>query len=283
MNSVTWTVNLGEIRYIAKAVPFAEQSHFEAGLAASEQLHHAGFTSGRPIRSAAGQLSEPVRDYALALLEFVPGRPLDCRDPLDQQWWGDRLGAAHRALAGFGHPGLPAWHWVRPQAQHLGIEDWIRPAVTAAVQDLQRLQVRDRLTFGVLHGDPYHGAFRLDVETGRIGVIDWGAVVRGPMVYDIASAVMYAGGIDQASELIAAYAATEVVPSAEVTAALPAMLRFRWAVQADYFAARVHRDPCEENLTGLHDARIALCSGAAVRLPPGSPGSRSDSGTPRAR
>ncbi|GIH11640.1 hypothetical protein Rhe02_97070 [Rhizocola hellebori] len=191
-------------------------------------------------------------------MNFVDGRALDAADPVDQQWWGDRLGRAHQALTGFTHPGLPAWHWVRPEAAHLGIAAWLRPAVTRAVHTLEKLQVTDRLTFGTLHGDPSCGAFLLDQTTGRIGIIDWGSVVSGPLVYDLASAVMYAGGIECATGLVNAYAATGVVPMAEIEAALPTLLNFRWAVQADFFAARVMRENNEENRKGLHDAHQAL-------------------------
>ena len=44
----------------------------------------------------------------------------------------------------------------------------------------------------------------------------------------------------------------------EIDSALPILLRFRWSVQADYFADRVSRDPSEENLAGLEHARVAL-------------------------
>jgi homoserine kinase type II len=234
------------------------RSAFEAGLAAAEHLQAQGIDSGCPIRSIDGQLSVNLGQRCLAVLRHVPGRELDHRDGIDQQWWGDRLGAAHLALAGFTHPGMTPWHWIRPDAAHLGLQAWIRPSVLDAVRALEKLQVTDRLTFGTLHGDPYYGAFLLDRETGRIGIIDWGSVVFGPLVYDLASAVMYAGGIETAEGLLDSYSATGAVPPAEIEAALPVLLRFRWAVQADYFAARVVGDPSEENLAGLDHARSAL-------------------------
>jgi homoserine kinase type II len=234
------------------------RGQFEAGLSAAEHLHQWDLDAGRPVRSIDGRLSCAVEGQILGLMNFVDGRPLDGADPVDQQWWGDRLGRAHYALTGFTHPGLPAWHWVRPEAAHLGIASWLRPAVTRAVHALEKLQVTDRLTFGTLHGDPYHGAFLLDQATGRIGIIDWGSSVSGPLVYDLASAVMYAGGVERAQGLVEAYAAIGVVPMAEIDAALPTLLNFRWAVQADFFAARVMRQNNEENRKGLQDARDAL-------------------------
>jgi homoserine kinase type II len=200
----------------------------------------------------------------VALLEFVPGRPLAADDPLHQQWWGNALGAAHRALAGFQHPGLGRFHWIRPDTPHLGIEDWVRPAVTDAVAAMAKLSVTDQLSYGAMHGDPSTDCFRLDVDTGGVGIIDWGSAFTGPLVYDIASAVMYAGGPDRAADLVDGYVAAAPVSRDEVEAALPTLLRFRGAVQADYFAHRIFVDDRTgvegpaDNYKGLYEARAML-------------------------
>ena len=47
------------------------------------------------------------------------------------------------------------------------------------------------VTHGILHGDPAPEAFVADGS--RVGVIDWGSALHGPLVYDLASARMYAG------------------------------------------------------------------------------------------
>jgi Ser/Thr protein kinase RdoA (MazF antagonist) len=46
-----------------------------------------------------------------------------------------------------------------------------------------------RLSLGLLHADPAASAFRLDGQ-GRVGVIDWGQVIWGPLLYDVGSAVV---------------------------------------------------------------------------------------------
>ena len=79
----------------------------------------------------------------------------------------------------------------------------------------------------------------VDGRTGRTGLIDWGPCGTGPLVYDLAAAVAYAGGPGSAGDLIDAYVATGVVGRDEVDAALPVLLRFRWAVQADWYARRL--------------------------------------------
>jgi Ser/Thr protein kinase RdoA (MazF antagonist) len=267
MNSSAWLVvtSAGE-RLVVKAVPAANRDPFEAGLAAAAELDAAGIPAGAPARATDGELVRELGDEAVAVLRFVPGRPLAGRDRVDQRRWGGTLGATHRALSGFSHPGLTRFHWVRPQAAHLSVEPWVRPAVAAAVSAVDRLCATGVLTQGVLHGDPYPGSFHLDVRTGTIGVIDWGAAISGPLMYDVASAVMYAGGPAHAADLLDAYLAAGPVGRDELAAALPTMLRFRWAVQADYFAHRLRTDDRtgiadpRENWVGLYDARDALAS-----------------------
>lgn len=261
MNSLAWLIEMDGRRCVAKAVPVGERRSFEAGLAAAEHLSRSGFVAGRPVRAADGALSVRTDHSTVALLEFVPGRPLVRDDPLDQHWWGDALGAAHRALAGFAHAGLTRFHWIRTDAEHLGVEGWVRPAVAAAVAAMAKLSVTDQLSYGTVHGDPAPEAFLFDLDTGRTGVVDWGAAFTGPLVYDIASAVMYAGGPSAAGDLLEAYLSASPVTRDEVEAALPTLLRFRYAVQADYFAHRVWVDDRrgvagpEDNLRGLHHAR----------------------------
>ncbi|WP_290867156.1 phosphotransferase [Hamadaea sp.] len=263
MTSAAWSVRSGSRRYVAKLVPPGMRTSFEAGLVLAERLCSAGVDAGRPVRAADGSLCVPVDAGVLALLEHVTGRPLDGADPVDQQWWGDRLGSIHRMLVDVSVPGLTPWHWVREDAPHLNLADWLRPAVADAMHALAKLQVTDRLTVGALHGDPFYEAFLLDRATGRIGVIDWGSACGGPFVYDVASAVMYAGGPARAGEFLAAYAAAGPVPAAELEAALPVLLRFRWAVQADWYAARIADGDVtgsddDGNRKGLEDARRAL-------------------------
>jgi Ser/Thr protein kinase RdoA (MazF antagonist) len=256
--SYAWEVDAGDQPYLARYLDTARQP-VEAGLAAAEHLGGLGIAVGSPVRTLSGALTAPMGDGALAVLRRPPGRPLAGADPVDQQWWGDRLGAVHRALQGFEHPGLRPWNLLDPDAAHLDLEPWLRPAVTDAVTSTTRLTVTDRLTYGVLHGDPAPGDFVVDLDTGRAGLLDCGAGGTGPLVYDVAAAVLYAGGPDHAAELLDGYLAAGPVPEDELEAALPVLLRFRWAVQADWSARRIaagaDRNGAEEV---LRRARAAL-------------------------
>jgi homoserine kinase type II len=228
-----WLVVSGADHYVCRLSETSARQPVEAGLAAAEHLLALDIMAGEPVRTLGGGLTAPVDDGALSVLRRVPGRYLDGADPIDQQWWGDRLGTVHRALQGFQHPGLRPWQMLDPDAAHLAVQPWLRGAVADAVTATTRLTVTDRLTYGVLHGDPAPGGFVVDVRTGKAGLLDCGASGVGPLVYDVAAAVIYAGGIARAAEMIDGYLAAGPVGSDELHAALPVLLRWRWAVLAD--------------------------------------------------
>lgn len=250
-----WDFTAGGERHVARLAETTARRPVEAGLAAARHLQGARIDAGTPVRTLGGALTVVVPQGVLAVLRRLPGRCLDGHDPVDQQWWGERLGSVHRALRGFRHAGLRPWQLPDPDAAHLDAEPWVRAAVTGAVTAATRLTVTDQLTYGVLHGDPEPAAFAMDPATGRSGLLHCGASGTGPLVYDLAAAVIYAGGPDRARELLDGYLAAGPVSADEVEAALPVLTRLRWAVQAD----RSARYDCPE---GLDMARQALESAA---------------------
>jgi homoserine kinase type II len=264
--SRAWEATAGEDRYLVRLVDPPSRQPVEAGLAAAQRLRGWGMAVGTPVRTLAGALTAATPDGALAVLRRVPGRQLTGGDPVDQQWWGDRLGAVHRALQHFHHPGLRPWNLLDPDAPHLAAEPWLRPAVADAVTATTRLTVTDRLTYGVLHGDPAPADFVMDPETGRAGLMDCGASGTGPLVYDVAAAVVYAGGTDASAEFLDGYLAAGPVHPEELEAALPVLLRFRWAVNADWSARRLAAAPADPVATDLLGrAREALASAPGGR------------------
>ncbi|MGK5684646.1 phosphotransferase enzyme family protein [Actinoplanes sp. URMC 104] len=235
-----WEVTAGDDRYVVRLCDPADRLPAEAGLAAAESLRDRGIAVGEPVRTLSGTLTALTGSGAFAVLRRAPGRRLDGADPVDQQWWGDRLGVVHGALQHFHHPGLRAWQPLDPAAAHLDAEPWLRAAVADASAAAKRLTVTDRLTYGVLHGDPAPGGFVVDPGTGRAGLLDCGVGEVGPLVYDVAAAVVYAGGQARAAELLDGYLAAGPVEADELHAVLPVLLRLRWAVLADH-AARAGR------------------------------------------
>ncbi|MBB4694377.1 phosphotransferase enzyme family protein [Paractinoplanes abujensis] len=246
-----WEVTAGSRTYVVRLCDPGARLPVEAGLVATERLRARDIAAGEPVRTLSGSLTAQTEAGAFAVLHRVPGRRLDGGDPVDQQWWGDRLGAVHRALQGFHHPGLRSWQPLDAGAAHLDAEPWLRAAVTEAAAAATRLTITDRLTYGVLHGDPAPGVFVLDPGTGRAGLLDCGASGVGPLVYDVAAAVIYAGGVPRAAELLDGYLAAGPVEAGELEAALPVLLRLRWAVKAE----RAARRGCSQ---GLRRAREAL-------------------------
>lgn len=126
------------------------------------------------------------------------------------------------------------------------------------------------LTWGFVHGDPAPEAFLLDAATGTCGLIDWGAAQRAPLLHDLASAVMYVGGPEDAKLLIEAYCEVVLVSAAEIDRGLRAALDYRQAGQAAYFARRIAsydmtgiNDPAE-NYEGLEHARTYWFERAAA-------------------
>jgi homoserine kinase type II len=259
--SQAWEVTAGDECYLAR-FSRAGRPAVEAGLAAADHLRLRGVAAGQPVRTLGGALTVEGRSGTLAVLRRVAGRTLRGGDPVDQQWWGDRLGAVHRELQDFAHPGLARWNRLDPEAPHLEIEPWLRAAVAEAATAATRLTVTDRLTYGVLHGDPAPEDFVVDPATGRAGVLDCGASGTGPLVLDVAAAVVYAGGPEAAAEMLDGYLAAGPVRHDELDAALPVLLRFRWAMQADWSAdnlAKCRVPACRNHLSEmLRRARTAL-------------------------
>ena len=119
MGSATWLVSQDGRRWVAKAVAPALRAQFAGGLSVATMLD--------------------VGAASLALLTWVEGDPLTGAGADEQRMIGDTLGQVHQALDGTSVAGAQRFHWVRPQAGHLALRPWIRPAVTAAVAALDQL------------------------------------------------------------------------------------------------------------------------------------------------
>lgn len=136
---------------------------------------------------------------------------------------------------------------------------WLTAAISAVREETGSLT----LTWSVLHTDPFPGAFIHDDLSGVTGLIDWAGARRGPVLYDVASAVMYLGGRRHASAFLTTYAACGPLGTDEMQH-LDAFRRFREAVQGVYFAGRLATDDLtgladrRDNVRGLDDARRRL-------------------------
>jgi len=63
-------------------------------------------------------------------------------------------------------------------------------------------------------------------------------VTWGPLLYDVASPRIYIEDATAFHRFLSGYLSAAPLPEEELTA-LPTFVRFRWAVQADYFTRRI--------------------------------------------
>lgn len=242
MNSETWLVRAGDDSYVAKRVAPSDVAQLDAGCAVAERLARAGLTTGRPVRTVRGSLVAPGE--RLALLVHVPGRELEGATRGEQRWIGHTLAAVHAAETLVSTTTDRFFEWLSPTAPGVGAHPWLPPAIEEARAAVDRLTV----TWSVLHTDPAPEAFRHDDATRTTGLIDWTGACRGPVLYDVASAVMYLGGPQRAGAFLDAYSAASSLDPDELLH-LDAFRRFRWTVQAVYFARRLS----DHDLTGVSD------------------------------
>lgn len=269
MNSRTWVVATprpdgGSDRWAAKQVKPGLLGAFRRGLRAAALLEGSGVRAGAPLLTAGGADHVDLPGGPLALLRWVEGVEVDGDDADAPAVVGRVLGAAHRVLGGVDDgsaAGFPPWF--DRASDHLDVEPWVRPAVTGALARYRALAAEGGLEVGLLHADPAPDAFLRPADDGDAwGLIDWSSAEHGPLLYDLASAVMYVGGLGpRGRELVGAYAATTGAAPAGPLPAVEVLLELRQAVQADYFARRLAADDLtgidgpEGNLEGLHDAR----------------------------
>jgi Ser/Thr protein kinase RdoA (MazF antagonist) len=206
MGSRTWIIDCAGRRWVAKAVAPHLADQFEKGLQVAGLVEHAGIQSGAPWSTGSGSFTADTQDGCrVALLTWLPGVPLTGAEEWEQRLMGATLARVHTALHGRSVTGAQRFRWVDPAAPHLGLRSWLRPTVAAAVDARTDSERRPPARpSGLLHADPAPEAFRYDPASDRCGVTDWGSAVFGPLLYDVASGVMYLGGTGNAGPMLTA-------------------------------------------------------------------------------
>jgi Ser/Thr protein kinase RdoA (MazF antagonist) len=263
MNSVTFAVgsaSADQPTHIAKWVSGNLADELVAGCRTAQVMASHGMAAGDPIATEDGRLAAPVEAGAVALLRYVRGRALEGGNDYERRLMGETLGRVH-TISAIGRRRGGFDNWLIPTRSETLRVPWLAAALVEVKAEFDGLP---DVTWSTLHTDPAPEAFRLDSSTGEVGVIDWTGSRPGPALYDIASAVMYLGGADVSAEFLMAYLATGAVSPTEMVH-LDSLRRFRWGVQAQYFARRLARndrvglaaDP-DGNQRGLTDARHGL-------------------------
>lgn len=263
MNSATALIDLGGSRAVLKWVPESGAAQLASGCDVAHLLAHHGIHTGDPIATIDGALTQPLEVGTAALLRFVVGDPLDPEDARDQRDIARILATLHSVDATVRSGAFMADEIA---AMVCEVEPWIRPTVHLVLDEYRGLP---DLTWGVLHGDPESGAFLREAESGQVGLIDWGAASRGPVLYDVASGLMYLGGRPNATAFWETYLDLSPASPAELLAHIDTFTRYRAAVQAAYFSMRIGRrdrtgiGDDDENWKGLRDAEGMLHSAGA--------------------
>ncbi|WP_154796370.1 phosphotransferase enzyme family protein [Occultella kanbiaonis] len=264
MNSATARVRGSAGRYVAKWVPDGLGAALRTGGERALHVQRAtGIPTGPPVPTAAGEVVAPTLGGWVSLLREVDGTPFDGATGVEQELMARTLAAVHGATTLGRRRGafLPEPFWHGPQ---LDVEPWVRTAVGQVRAEYETLAPQPWAT---LHTDPAPEAFLLD--GGRPALIDWTGATDGPVLYDVASAVMYLGGRRRADAFLRAYSDRSGVDLIH----LDAMRRYRQAVQAAYFAQRLAAadrtgltDP-GGNRKGLDDARRGLVALGVIDTP----------------
>jgi Ser/Thr protein kinase RdoA (MazF antagonist) len=259
MNGETWLVQVQGSTYVAKQVAPRGLADLVAGCEVATSLAAAGLSTGPPVPTSDGSLV--LSESCLAVFEHVPGRELDGDTDEEQQWMASTLAAVHNVSS----PSTGAVsrtfmaEWLDPDLPGVGAHPWLVRALESVRAESELL----RVTLSGLHTDPAPEAFLHDDRTGVTGLVDWAGARRGPVLYDVASAVMFLGGPQRATHFLSAYSSQGPVEAPEL-GHLDVFRRFREVIQATYFARRLADrdltggvDPAE-NAKGLRDARRRL-------------------------
>ncbi|MGW7048914.1 phosphotransferase enzyme family protein [Streptomyces avermitilis] len=238
-NSHTWLLGHGAERVVLKAVPKEYSTKFASGLRAADLAEQAGIPSGAPYRTREGAVVADQGVWSWGLLRYVKGRPTDEEDPKDLAMAGRTLGRVHAALRDV--PPLPdtmVWTqmgWLlEPQPFLQEGREWIQQAIREAFE-----AIPDKLSTGVIHCDPRLTEFRFDGDA--IGLLDWGEVMHGPHIFDIASTLSFAAEGADPTPFVAGYLETSPAASEEL-AYVPLMLKVRAAVEGWVYARRDYYD-----------------------------------------
>jgi Ser/Thr protein kinase RdoA (MazF antagonist) len=267
--SDVWRVEAGGAVFAAK---YTEQSQdaFEGGLTAAELAGHAGINSGAPLRTKAGALSCLVegptgQHHPLALLHFVPGEPFNFTEPGAASLYGQLLGWTHRLFLGglVGQIPFDLYAFLQEEDAFVDAQPGLAVLIQRACAAARDDAVRRAVTHGVIWAD------RMEIvreqETSRVGIIDWGAIERGPLLFDVALTGLwiFPQGSRAYDEFLEAYLAAAPISRSELDG-LKYYLALLWARQAKYFAYRIGAgvtlgdpDP-NSNTERLAEARQAL-------------------------
>lgn len=255
-----WEVRTGGDGYVAKFA-YDTREGFEDGLCVDEILERHGFRAGGPVRTREGELTRmvegpPGKLHPLALFRFVSGRRLGFGELLAPTVIGENLGLIHRILIEEGY---------RPSNAHGTLEflikegvwtaetEWVPVACKEAVEAARQFEDSVEVTYGTLYGD--YPEFLIDEETGQVGLIDWGTVSFGPLLFDVAIGYeVFSDNGYGAEEFINRYLEHSPMRPEEI-GGLKHFLNLHYARMAKYFAWRSMNEVTSGGMNQDHNRR----------------------------
>jgi Ser/Thr protein kinase RdoA (MazF antagonist) len=178
--------------------------------------------------------------HSLALLRYVPGDPLRLSDPGAASLYGHLLGRTHRLLLkNFAREGLfDLYEFLLQETDYVAAQPGLASLIHLAFEKARAYEAQHSVTLGIIWAD------RIEIvrekETGQVGIIDWGAIERGPLVFDVALSMLclFPEGSQAVHEFLQAYLAVAPISVQELQG-LPYYKALFWARQAKYFAYRI--------------------------------------------
>ncbi len=193
--SEVWFVEAKGERFVAKYA-YQSQKDFECGLYAAELAEQHGITSGAPLRTSNGALSILLevphwQSRSLALLRFVSGEPLHPSELDAASLYGHLLGQIHRIfLDGLGEKNIAnLFDFLLEEEPGVAAQPGLVRLIHQTVEVTRNYQSRHAVTYGVIWGDRME--IMREKETGHAGIIDWGTIEYGPLLFDVALATLW--------------------------------------------------------------------------------------------
>jgi Ser/Thr protein kinase RdoA (MazF antagonist) len=242
--SEIWKVDAGSECFVAKYA-YQSQEAFEGGLYAAELAEQYGIMSAAPLRTKEGALSTLVvgshsERQPLALLRFVPGEPLRPGEPGVPVLYGSLLGRTHGIFLNGGGEKVTfdVYDFLQAEEAYVADQPGLASLIRQTVEAARAYETRCKVTTGVIWADRVEILHEL--ETGRVGIIDWGAIERGPLLFDVALSVLwlFPEGSRLHEEFLQAYLAEAPISASELEG-LSYYKALVWARQAKYFAYRI--------------------------------------------
>jgi homoserine kinase type II len=239
--------------YVAKCVPSAQGSKFTSGLKVAQVVEDHGIPAGAALPTVKGEITAYHGEWCWALLRHVDGGRADENNPVHMRRVGETLGAIHTALVDTPvPPDILRWDhldvMISAEAPFLDDKPWIQQAMREAHET-----VSGKVMMGLLHSDASMNTFR--VKPDSMGLFDWGEVMYGPFLFDVATALSYLDKSVDVGPLLRGYMAKSPVSPTELPF-IGALLKFRAAAEAWIYARRKWVGNNIGNLADLSNANL---------------------------